>query len=60
MLLIVAVLLQAATPAGAAVEDRDIVVTGRRLADTERAWTDCVARKCPPDHEIAAALAQKN
>ncbi|PAX09427.1 hypothetical protein [Sphingomonas lenta] len=53
-LLAVIALLQAA-PAQA--EGREVVVTARPLADTERAWLDCMARKCPPDQEIAAAVA---
>lgn len=35
----------------------DIVVTGRRLSDTERALADCLKRKCPPDEDINASLA---
>ena len=34
-----------------------IVVTGRRLEETAKAITDCVARNCPPDEEVSAALA---
>lgn len=36
--------------------DDAIVVTGVRLADTERALKDCIARHCPPDKDIAATL----
>lgn len=35
---------------------RDIVVTGVRLEDSERDWKLCRARDCPPDQEIEAAL----
>lgn len=38
-------------------EQQDIVVTGRRLSDTERALAECLARKCPPDADIDATLA---
>jgi hypothetical protein len=38
-------------------KNRDIVVIGQSLKDTERAWQDCIARGCPPDQEIRAALA---
>ena len=34
-----------------------IVVTGSRLDQTERALRDCIARRCPPDEDIAATLA---
>lgn len=37
--------------------NREIVVIGQSLKDTERAWQDCIARGCPPDQEIRAALA---
>lgn len=55
-LLIAAASQVAAPPPPQAPAERDIVVTGRRLEDTEKAWKDCVARRCPPDKEIAAAL----
>jgi hypothetical protein len=55
MALMLPLLLQA-TPAP--VDDgRTIVVTGRRLADTERALKACLARKCPPKEDITATLA---
>lgn len=53
MQLLAAVLLAQAAPATPA---RDIVVTGRPLSATERAWRDCLDRKCPPDELAAAAL----
>lgn len=40
-----------------ASDDKPIVVTGRRLTDTEKALKDCIARHCPPDQDIAATLA---
>lgn len=36
---------------------KEIIVTGRRLTDTERALAECLARKCPPDQDIDATLA---
>jgi hypothetical protein len=42
----------------AAPEDAPpIVVTGRRLSDTEAALRACLARKCPPGEDIDASLA---
>lgn len=38
-------------------ETSDVVVTGVRLSDTERALQECLARKCPVDQDIAATLA---
>jgi hypothetical protein len=56
--LIAALLASAALPAFAADEQaREIVVIGQSLKDTEKAWQDCIARGCPPDEEIRAALA---
>lgn len=37
--------------------DAEIVVTGTRLSDTEKALDACLARKCPPREDIAATLA---
>jgi hypothetical protein len=34
-----------------------IVVTGTSLAQTERNLRECLARRCPPDEDIAATLA---
>ncbi len=36
--------------------NREIVVIGQSLKDTQKAWQDCIARGCPPDEEIRAAL----
>lgn len=36
--------------------NREIVVIGQSLKDTEKAWQDCIKRACPPDEEIRAAL----
>ena len=61
--LIFALLLGTATPltaqgVGATPDEgAEIVVTGRRLTDTERALAECLARKCPPDQDIDATLA---
>lgn len=38
-------------------ETSDVVVTGVRLNETERALKECLARKCPVDQDIAATLA---
>lgn len=47
-----------AMPAFAAEEkEREIVVIGQSLKETEKNWQDCIARGCPPDEEIKAALA---
>ncbi|MBK6707772.1 MAG: hypothetical protein IPG54_09965 [Sphingomonadales bacterium] len=47
-----------ATPLCAADDNgREIVVIGQSLKDTEKALADCIARQCPPDEEIRAALA---
>ena len=34
----------------------DVVVTGTRLSDSERALRECIARKCPVKEDIAATL----
>lgn len=44
-------------PPTQAEDDEGIIVTGRRLTDTERALAECLARKCPPDEDIDATLA---
>ena len=47
-----------ASPAAAQQNDTsEIVVTGRSLKDTGDALAACLARKCPPDQDIAATLA---
>ncbi|HEX5183023.1 MAG TPA: hypothetical protein VFW19_07705 [Allosphingosinicella sp.] len=43
--------------APAAPGEQEIVITGRSLRDTERALRECLARKCPPNEDIDAALA---
>lgn len=53
--LMLALVVQTAAPAPD--QEKAIVVTGRRLADTERALKDCLARRCPPKEDIAATLA---
>lgn len=55
---LIALLASAAVPAIAADENnREIIVIGQSLKDTEKAWRDCIARGCPPDEEIRVALA---
>ncbi|MGF1549398.1 MAG: hypothetical protein ACFBQW_02525 [Sphingomonadaceae bacterium] len=55
------VLMTAVVPPPAAAqqgdEERTIIVTGKRLSDTERLLAECLARNCPPDEDIAATLA---
>lgn len=46
-----------AQDAGETAASREIVVTGRSLKDTADALADCLARKCPPDEDVAATLA---
>lgn len=47
-----------AAPAGSPASEQDqIVITGRRLTDTERALAECLARKCPVNEDIDATLA---
>lgn len=41
----------------AADEPKTVIVTAKRLDVTEKALRDCLARGCPPDQEIDAALA---
>lgn len=38
-------------------DSKTIVVTAKRLDATKKALDACIARKCPPDEEVAAALA---
>ena len=49
----------AATPPAASPDAQpgDVVVTGVRLSDSAAALKACLARKCPPDQDIAATLA---
>jgi tetratricopeptide (TPR) repeat protein len=45
-----------APPPKPAQPEQAIIITGRSLTDTERALRDCLARKCPPNEDIDAAL----
>jgi hypothetical protein len=57
-LLFVTFMLSAAPPPEASPSyGPPIIVTGKKLADTESALRDCIARKCPPDEDIDATLA---
>ncbi|MCH4892188.1 hypothetical protein GO308_03560 [Sphingomonas sp. SFZ2018-12] len=47
---------QDAAPAPA-TDGRDIVVVGTKVTDLERALAECIARNCPPNAEIDAAIA---
>lgn len=47
----------AAPPREPAQDTPSIIVTGKRLQDTEAALRACLARKCSPDEDIAATLA---
>ncbi|KQN19403.1 hypothetical protein ASE86_13030 [Sphingomonas sp. Leaf33] len=59
MLAILLAASQTATAPTQATEDTDrtIVVTATRLDATKKALDACIVRKCPPDQEVAAALA---
>lgn len=46
----------APTRAAPAETNDTVVVTGLRLADSERALKDCIARKCPVEEDVAATL----
>ena len=54
--LLLGLLVSTASMAAAADGEREIVVIGQSLKDTEKAWQDCIKRGCPPDEEIRAAL----
>lgn len=56
--LVAAAPVMAQTAPIAPVDSREpaIVVTGMRLSDSEKALKDCIARRCPPDQDIAATL----
>lgn len=58
-LLALAALAAQSTPSQTSPQEEgaNIVVTGHSLRDTEKALKDCIARQCPPDQEIDAALA---
>lgn len=56
-------LLLASAPATVAAQDNaadaskaDIVITGERLPDLQKALKACIDRKCPPDQDINATL----
>lgn len=63
--LISALMLMSAWPVTASAQQaattdedtREIVVTGRSLKETGDALAACLARKCPPDEDVAASLA---
>ena len=44
-------------PAAPPASNQTIIVTGKRLQETEAALRDCIARDCPPDEDISATLA---
>jgi hypothetical protein len=51
------ILPAAAQPTEDAAQKQEIVVTARSLKETESALAACLARKCPPDEDVAASLA---
>lgn len=53
-------LLQAAAASvpAASQGDRDVTVTGRRLASSADALAACIAQRCPPERDIALSMAQ--
>jgi hypothetical protein len=56
--LLMAVSTQTAPPAPQPAQDTPpIIVTGKRLEETEGTLRACLARKCPPDEDINATLA---
>ncbi|MCU6453636.1 hypothetical protein LPN01_06065 [Sphingomonas sp. A2-49] len=57
-MIVMAVLLQAAVSATgpAAVENKDIVIVGRSIDGARSSLAACIARACPPDQEIKAAI----
>src|SRR4051812_28990122 len=56
LLLSLALAGAAPPPAAAADSEPTIVVTGISLSESERALRECLARKCPPNEDINAAL----
>jgi tetratricopeptide (TPR) repeat protein len=54
---VIALLLILAQAAPAAAPAKDVVVTGRPLAQTARDLAECLARRCPPPEDINATLA---
>jgi tetratricopeptide (TPR) repeat protein len=57
MLALLLALQAAAAPASAPAAPREVVVTGRRLSETEAALAACLARHCPTDQDVDATLA---
>ena len=57
MITLALILAQAAAPQTGPADPADVVVIGRRPADTGAALAACIARDCPPKEEIAASLA---
>lgn len=58
IILLAAILaFQSATIPEGAGSEAPIIVYGQRLDDYERALAECLARSCPPDEDIDAALA---
>ena len=56
-------LLLASAPAAVSAQDKpagaskaDIVITGERLTDLQKALNACIERKCPPDQDVTATL----
>lgn len=52
-----ALVIAAPVAAQSDAEKAEIVVTARSIKDTADALADCLARKCPPDQDVAASLA---
>jgi hypothetical protein len=57
VLLSLALSATAAIAAPPPAAEQTIIVTGTPLSQTERALRECLARKCPPNEDIDAALA---
>ena len=57
LLLAVSLSTSAALQAAPASEHPPIIVTGQKIRDAKANLRDCIARNCPPDEEIDAALA---
>jgi tetratricopeptide (TPR) repeat protein len=48
---------EAEPPPRPAIQAPPIVVTGKRIEDSEKRLSACLERRCPPDEDIAATLA---
>ncbi len=57
MMMTALALLLTAQPVEVAADGNTIVVTARSLADTEASLRACLARRCPPEQDIAATTA---